>query len=228
MVNASLRELLKAVRGMIVMSLDLEKLANSLFNNQIPELWAAKSYPSLKPLSAWVVDLEARLAFLTEWLTKGTPKVFWISGFYFPQAFLTGTLQNFARKHKTPVDTVNFAYEVIATKLEDIKEGPEDGCYIRGLYLEGARWDYEKSQLGECKPKELYSEMPIIWLKPVTNKQKPQGIYECPVYKTLNRAGTLSTTGHSTNYIHSIELPTDLPQTHWIKRGVALICSLHY
>jgi len=72
----------------------------------------------------------------------------------------------------------------------DLKTSPEDGCYIRGLYAEGARWDMTESQLTESRPKELFTEMPIIWLIPESNR-KPvlSGIYECPVYKTLTRAG---------------------------------------
>ncbi len=75
---------------------------------------------------------------------------------------------------------------------EQIKKVPESGCYIRGLYIEGARWDSVKKQLGESKPKELYSDVPIIWLIPAVNRQQPSsGIYVCPVYKTLTRAGLL-------------------------------------
>lgn len=70
--------------------------------------------------------------------------------------------------------------------------------------------------------------MPPIWLKPEQNHQLEDGLYVCPVYKTLTRAGTLSTTGHSTNFVLPIEIPSDRPQSHWIKRGVALICALDY
>lgn len=38
----TLRDLLKAMKGQVVMSSQLELMANSLYNNSVPELWRAK------------------------------------------------------------------------------------------------------------------------------------------------------------------------------------------
>ena len=112
-VRTSLSSLQKALKGLIVMSADLEALAVSMFDGRIPAMWVAKSYPSLKPLGSYVADLAERLAVLDRWIALGPPPVFWLSGFFFTHAFLTGVLQNFARRHNVPIDTVVFEFEAM-------------------------------------------------------------------------------------------------------------------
>lgn len=189
-IKQTLNDLLKALKGLVVMSQALENMSNSLYDNQVPALWNNKAYPSLKPLASWVIDLVARMEFIQNWIDNGIPSVFWISGFFFPQAFLTGTLQNYARKYVVSIDTISFSFKVMTEEAHDLKESPNDGCYIRGLYFEGARWSYERQVITESRPKELFTDVPVFWLIPTPNK-KPLtvGVYECPVYKTLTRAG---------------------------------------
>ena len=41
-IKQSLNDLLKALKGLVVMSQQLEDMANSLFINQVPSMWASK------------------------------------------------------------------------------------------------------------------------------------------------------------------------------------------
>ena len=80
------------VSGLVVMSESLEKMFNSLFDNQVPGNWSKVAYPSLKPLGSWVKDLVERCNFIQDWIDNGNPAVYWISGFFFPQAPCLNTL----------------------------------------------------------------------------------------------------------------------------------------
>lgn len=90
--KSTLAQVRKALVGEVVMSEELEKLSDAIFDNQIPPSWSNVGFLSLKPLASWIQDCNKRIDFLRTWIKEGTPNVYWVSGFFFPQAFLTGTL----------------------------------------------------------------------------------------------------------------------------------------
>ncbi|XP_043194572.1 dynein axonemal heavy chain 12-like isoform X3 [Amphibalanus amphitrite] len=223
-IRTTLKNLKKAVKGLVVMSPDLEAVAQSLLVGKVPALWAKASYLSRKPLGSYINDLLDRLNLLQTWYDHGKPRIFWLSGFYFTHAFLTGAMQNFARKYVLPIDRLTFDFVYLAAEPA---QTPDDGVLINGLFLDGARWDYDTGGLAEQLPKVLYYPLPIVWLKPVQKDQLEVGArYLSPLYKTSERRGTLSTTGHSTNFVLPFLLPTERPAQHWVKRGTALLCQL--
>ena len=155
----SLSGLQRAIKGEVLMDNVLDAMYTSLINNQVPANWEAVAYPSLKPLASWVVDLHARIAFLRQWLVHGQPGVFWMSGFFFPQGFMTGTLQNHARKYQVAIDTLTFGfdfYDIDSPEEVPADEVPEDGVLVNGLFLDGARWNKEKKIIDDSNPGEMY------------------------------------------------------------------------
>jgi len=77
-----------------------------------------------------------RLKFLQDWLDNGIPNVFWLSGFYFTQSFLSGVLQNFSRKHRIPIDKLGFEFEVTVYESEtEVADVPEWGVYCRVIIV---------------------------------------------------------------------------------------------
>ena len=104
---------------------------------------------------------------------------------------------------------------------------------MTGLFLEGAAWRSSENCLCESKTGELYSVMPVIKLKPATpseraaREQEELAAYECPLYRTAARRGALLTTGHSTNFVSYVALPSGRASpAHWTKTGVALLNEL--
>merc|ERR1719327_1452244 len=172
------------------MTFELEAAGKALFVNEVPGLWSAKGPLSLKPLSSWYLDVLARVEFFQMWYDLGkAPPVFWISGIFFPQAFFTGAMQNFARKYNEEIDLLSYRQ----TPMDNVKDPkaelttpPEDGVYIYGIFLEGARWSTTSHQIEESKPKELFSDLPSLWFCPVKNRAIDPADYRCPCYKVVS------------------------------------------
>jgi dynein heavy chain len=225
--GSTLHELIRAIKGEVVMSSELEVMYNCFVYQKVPPMWEAAGYPCLKPLQSWTEDFLRRIEFMGDWLVYGPRLSYWLPGFFFPQGFMTAVKQTYSRDHKIAVDTLRIGCEMTAIDSADVKEAPPSGAYVHGLFMEGGRFDREQLMMAESKPRELFDAMPCIWLKPViTADYKPQSVYECPLYKTSLRAGTLSTTGHSTNFVVALPVPTNLDQNHWIRRGCAMLCML--
>jgi len=227
----TLFELQRAIRGEVLLSEELDKMRTSMLNNMVPDNWTKAAYPCLKRLASWVKDLHARLRFMREWLLNGQPSAFWISGFVFPQGFLTGALQNYARKYAIAIDTLNFSFSVMDPDgpeglIGDGSDVPKDGVLVYGCFFDGARWDRERKCVTDSRPSEINSPMPIMHFMPFKDYKPNPKEYSTPMYKTSKRAGVLSTTGMSTNYVISVELETEKPPETWTQAGAALLCML--
>ena len=74
----------------------------------------------------------------------------------------------------------------------DVLEAPEAGLVVYGMFLEGCGWDAAAAELVESAPKVLFTEAPMIWLKPMRTEQFAEfPHYACPVYRTAERKGAL-------------------------------------
>lgn len=124
-ITSTLHELKKAIQGLAVMSQDLDEMYLAFQNNMLPNVWKSVSYSSLKPLSSWFKDMIARVNFIREWLNNKAPLSYWMSGFYFPQGFLTGVLQTHARQYKIPIDSLSFKFKVLALEKDKLQSSPE-------------------------------------------------------------------------------------------------------
>lgn len=175
--HASITDLKRALNGEIGMNADLDLLGTSFFNGMLPPIWAKLAPQSEKALVNWMGHFERRYKQYRDWIDIEEPKVIWLSGLHIPESYLTALVQTTCRSKGWALDK-SIMYTTV-TKIIDAKEVTkrlDQGTYIEGIYLEGARWNIENDCLDYQNPKELVTQVPLIQVIPVeANKLKLRG-----------------------------------------------------
>lgn len=89
--RVSLIQLEKGIKGLVVISPELEEILTAIADNKVPKAWSF-AYFSLKPLANWAEDLRNRYEFFAVWSQKGIPFHFWAGAFTYPTGFTTSLL----------------------------------------------------------------------------------------------------------------------------------------
>ena len=178
----------------------------------------------MKLLGGWTRDLGFRIAQIEQWADESMPKVFWLSGFTYPSGFLTALLQTSARKSGTAIDSLSWEFPVLNQEEGSVSQHPKDGALVKGIFVEGARWDFDKGNLAEPLPMELFCAMPMVHFKPTESKKRlGKGMYTCPIYMYPVRTGTRE----RPSFIIAADIKAGAHEgDFWTKRGCAMLLSL--
>jgi len=218
-IRGSLIELQLGMEGSLNMSDPMDTLLKCLGLNRVAPTWEAKAYPSKKSMSVWFLDLLLRVDQLKGWSdTLITPVSVWITGLFNPMAYVTAILQTTARAEQLPLDQMDIFTDVTEELNPALKTvNSEDGMYIHGLFMEGARWDTKKGAITDSLPKELHPEMPVIRVRGVVHgTYEMDGLFVCPIYITSMRGPT---------FVFKATLKSVDPLNKWIMAGVCLLMN---
>uniref|UniRef100_A0A8D3AF65 Dynein heavy chain 5 axonemal n=1 Tax=Scophthalmus maximus TaxID=52904 RepID=A0A8D3AF65_SCOMX len=231
-VRSTLTDLQLAIDGTIIMSEDLRDALDCMFDARIPRLWLRISWPSAT-LGFWFSELLERNQQISGWISVGRPNLFWLTGFFNPQGFLTAMRQETTRANISrgwALDTVILSNTVTKMMREDVSAPPPGdvgGVYIYGLFLDGAGWDRRGVKLSEAPSKVLFTPLPVVHVFAISaanaaeGKRQPGGgavsLYSCPVYKKPRRTDQY--------FIFSLLLRSSQAAEHWTLRGTALLCD---
>ncbi|MBN3296580.1 DYH10 protein, partial [Amia calva] len=215
----SLAELQRALAGEVGMSSELDEVARALFNGQIPLIWRKLAPDTLKTLGNWMIHFKRRFEQYSSWVEEREPIVMWLSGLHIPESYLTALVQATCRKNGWPLDRSTLYTEVTRYRSEEeVTERPGQGCFVSGLYLEGADWDTERGCLVRSRPKVLVVQLPILKVIPIeAHRLKLQNTLRTPVYTTSLRRNAMGV-----GLMFESDLFTTKHMSHWVLQGVCL------
>ena len=147
----------------------------------------------------------------------------WLSGLSIPETYNAALVQTTCRRYGWPLDKSSLYTKVTKyTSASQVEERLVDGCYVTGLYLEGAAWDVENCCLVKQPPKVLVQELPILQIIPIElSKLQLHGTIKVPMYITQQRRNAMGV-----GLMMEADLDTTEHASHWILQGVALVQNI--
>lgn len=161
--GASLFDLKRALNGEIGMTQELDVLGNCFFNGFLPPDWARLAPQTQKNLVNWVAHFVRRDKQYRDWINTEEPRVIWLSGLHIPESYNTALVQTTCRSKGWALDkSIMYTKVTKFTDPSQVTKRLEQGAYVQGLYIEGARWDIDLDCIDYQRPKELVTEMPLL------------------------------------------------------------------
>jgi dynein heavy chain len=221
--SVSLFELQRAIAGEVSMSNELESVMNAIYLGRLPDIWARLAPVTEKGLSDWLIHFQRRYEQYEDWYKNGEPKVMWLAGLHVPEAYLTALLQTACRSKGWPLDKATLMITISTyQRSNQVMTKPVLGCYLSGMYLEGASWDAEKKCLVPQHPKELVMELPLMRVTPIEmNKVRTQSMLKTPIYLTQKRRDAMGV-----GLVQLAWLETSEHTSFWILQGVAICMNI--
>ncbi|EGF80533.1 hypothetical protein BATDEDRAFT_25191 [Batrachochytrium dendrobatidis JAM81] len=221
--SSSLKDLQRALKGEIGMSTKLDELSNSLFNGALPPMWRLLAPQTEKGLGSWMLHFERRYQQYSSWIKNGEPVVIWLSGLHVPEAYITALVQTTCRKNGWPLDRSTLYTQVTChVDPKEITERPLSGCYVQGLYLEGAGWDTKSNSIVRLENGgRLIQDLPILRIIPIeAHRLKLVNTFRTPVYTTQQRRNA-----SGVGWVFDADLSTNDHSSHWVLQGVCLLLN---
>jgi dynein heavy chain len=205
-------------------------------------------------VARWLRVIGARAELLLRWLRDGPPPSFLLDGLFAPAALIGAVKQAASRKHAGEpgwaLDELVVVGEVLPIDKEQLRKPADDGMYVHGLHVEGARWDRAAGKLVELLPRSSGSQpLPVLWLSAVPRPARPSS----PPRPSSSAGAADPSSGGAgasasspsqpgdwlqdryecpiyrssartlTHLVASVELPTVEPANKWVLRGVCLL-----
>jgi dynein heavy chain len=132
-------------------------------------------------------------------------------------------VQATCRKNGWPLDRSTLYTTVTEYRdAKEIKDRPQSGCYVSGLYLEGASWDINRGCLVKSPPGgRLLEELPVLQIVPIeSSRLRLSSSLKTPVYTTQQRRSSMGV-----GLVFEADLATQEHPSHWVLQGTCLLLN---